>query len=522
MPFSDSGQWYPNLFDRQLEVFNSKARALLVCGPRKSGKTWAVLDKIIRHMWETPSARVAMFSRTLKNSKEGGTWSDLHTITLPQWIKSGIGLKYTTKTSEGKPGPKVDGQTRTPYFKIRNAHGGESELMLFSLDFDGDIEDKLKEQRFSMIYFSELSKFRDRKILSVALPSLRMPHLTMEEQMWLADTNPSEEGDASWIYEVWYVEKTLRYEDYCARNKEKGRTSMPESAFLNFQRGLQLIEIKPEENPYLDPRELEELKSTYGYDEGLYARYVNGLWVYGDGDASIHFKGKFHNRHIVGNTDSSSEDEWVCANPSPTCFELITGWDLGEVNHAQVTIEKDLSTGRASFVVLDEVESVGAEIDIATFTEAVMAQIDRLEETAGRKFDLGRAWSDRSSIEKFSATGGTFPYLEVYAASQERIFLVGVPKPRDSVRHRVRLLKTLLVSDRIHVSAHCKATIRMFQHLKKGASALDYVVRDENKHIFDALTYALLMECAEELEDLKSLGIGNVGKREKGWAVSIL
>jgi hypothetical protein len=458
-----------------------------------------------------------MFSRTLKNSKEGGTWSDLHTIILPEWIKSRIGIGYTTKTQEGRPGPKVDGQTRTPYFKVRNAWSGESELMLFSLDFDGDIEDKLKEQRFSMIYFSELSKFRDRKILSVALPSLRMPHLKMEAQQWISDTNPSEEGDQSWIYEVFYLEKNMRYEDYAERKKEQGFPVMPESAFLNFQKGLGLIEIRPEENPFLDPRELEELKSTYAYDEGLYERYVNGKWVYGDGNRSIHFSGKFFPiKHVVGSAEADDSENWQCANPSPQCFELITGWDLGDVNHACVIIERQIIAGKSHFILLDELESIGEEVDNITFTEAVMEQIQRLEEIAGRTLMLDRSWSDRSSIERYSATGGTYPYLEVHAASNERIFLRGVPKPRDSVKSRVQLLKQLLVQDRIHISAHCKATIRMFRHLKKGQTVLDYVVRDENKHIFDALTYALFMEMAEELES----GPPSVGRRSS-LAVSI-
>jgi len=501
MPLDTHGHWYPNLFGRQLEVFNNFCRALLVCGPRKSGKTWAVLHKIARHLWETKGARVAMFSRTLKNSKEGGTWSDLHTIVLPEWINAKIGFKYTTKGAEGKPGPKVDGQTRTPYFRIRNAHGGESELMLFSLDYDPDIEAKLKEQRFSMIYFSELSKFKDRRILSVALPSLRMPHLKMDEQQWIADTNPGEEGDASWIYEVWYVERIQTYQQYFDRNKERGRPCLPEQLFYTFQKGLGLIEIKPEENPFLDPAELDELKATYSYDEGLYERYVNGKWVYGEGDASIHFKGKFHPlRHVVGGIESPDQKDHVYANPHPNSFELITGWDLGDTNHAAVILDRVYIGGKSHYIVLDELEVLGEEVSNEDFTEEFMGLIVNLEETAGKKFGLDRSWSDRSALEKYSASGDTYAYLQVYAASNKRIYLRACPKPAGSVRTRVQLVKSLLHNNRLHISAHCKGVIRMMKELKKGAGKLDFVAQDENKHIFDALTYALLMECAEELE----------------------
>lgn len=498
----ETGLWMPELFDRQLPVFNSRARSLLVSGPRKSGKTWAVLHKLVRHMWETNGARLAMFSRTLKNSKEAGTWADLHTIILPEWINANIGLKYTTFNVDGVPGFKVDGQTRTPRFRIRNAWGGESEAMLFSLDFDGDVESKLKEQRFSMIYFSELSKFRDRRILSVALPQLRMPHLKMDEQMWIADTNPSEEGEGSWIYEVWYVERNQTYEQYAERNKERGRPVMSESAFDGFKAGLQLIEIMPEQNPYLDPRELEELKATYSYDEGLYARYVLGKWVYGDGDQSRHFRAAFLAKHIVGNCDDQDENNWILAMPHPNAYELITGWDLGDRNHAAVLLDKEFANGKSVFVVLDELESIGEEVSNEEFTVAFMQLVKNIEEQTGRVYDLERAWSDRSSIERYSATGDTFPYLQVYAASEERIFLRGVPKAKGSVRARVKLIKQLLKQDRLLVSAHCKAVKRMFKELKKGSTEVNYVVQDENKHIFDALSYPIFMECAEDLENM--------------------
>lgn len=501
---TEDGLWIPDLFPKQLEVFNNKSRSLLVDGPRKSGKTWATLAKIVRHLWETPGARVAMFSKTLKNSKDGGTWMDLHRITLPEWIDAKIGLKYTTLTSEGIPGPKVDGQTRTPYFRVTNAHGGESELMLFSLDYDHDVEDKVKEQRFSMIYFSELSKFMDRKILSATMAQLRMPHLRFEDHQWISDTNPSEEGESSWIYQVWYVERNLSYEDYSERQKKLEQTVLPEKLFLQFRNGLGLVRIVPEENPYLDPRELDELKTNYGYDPGLYARYVEGKWVYGQGDSSRHFRAFFKkNVHVLGSIEAVQEQHWELLNPSPSCVELISGWDLGDVNHAAGLVEKQFVGNESHFFIVDELVSLDKDISHEEFTLEFMDMVADLEKDAGHSFNLDRAWSDRSSIEKYSASADTYPYLQVYASSKERIFLRGVPKPANSVRNRVQLYKLLLARNRIHISAHCTHVIHMSEYLKKGTDRLTYVVPNEDKHSFDWVTYLLLMECAEELEDLR-------------------
>lgn len=512
MPKDAAGLWYPDLWHRQLDVFNCYARILLLSGPSLSGKTHVSLHRIARHLWETPGAQVAMFSKLLKNAKDGGTWRIMHKQILPEWINAKIGFRYTTKTAEGEPGPKVDGQTRTPYFRIRNAYGGESECMLFSLDHDDDIEDKIKEQSFSLIYFSELDKFRDRKVLSISLPRLRMPHLKYEQQMWIADTNPSDEGEESWIYETWFLMTRMKtYEEYLAYAKKRAQLAMSAEAFWQLKEGLALFQFTPRENPKVDPRQLVELESAYAYDQGLYERYVNGAWIYGDGDSSLHFKNLFKESvHVLGNTSDPDESKWEIINPRADSIELITGWDLGETNHAFAAIDESIQNGRIHFAVVDELVSIKKEVSIEAFTEGAMELIEDMEAHVNHQLNLEKSWSDRSSIEKYSATADTFPHKQVYAASRERIFLRGTPKGPGSVKTRVRLLKQLLAQNRIKVSAHCHHTIRMLKELKKGTNVLNYVVPDENKHIFDALTYALMMECAEELNEV---GKGIVGKR---------
>lgn len=528
MPKDAQGHWYPDLFDRQLEVFNNYDRALLVCGPRLSGKTIAVLHKIVRHLWETPNARVAMFSKTLKNSKDGGPWSKITKEIIEEWIAAKIGLRYTTVAADGKPGPKADGLTRTPFFRIRNMYGGESECMLFSLDYDHDVESKLKEMEFSMIYFSELSKFESPKLLSISLLSLRLKHLTFKQQQWIADTNPSDEGESSWIYRTWYREKNWTYAEYVKHNTEEGLAVQSEEDFLEYQASLGLIQIMLTENPMLSKAQVREAKMACGTDIGMYARLIEGKWIYGDGDKSRHFRGVFlPTVHVVGNAESENEEDWIYANPSPTSFELITGWDLGDTNHAAGIVDRTFVNNRSCFTVIDELVALGEPVSIEAFTEGFMEMVGNLEEMflpiapgpngemIRGKYDLERAWSDRSSIEKFSAAADTFPYLIVYAVSGNRIFLRGVPKAQGSVRVRVQLLRQLLVQKRLKVSAHCKHVISMLKNLKKGRTPLTYVVPDEHKHTFDWLTYLLLMECSEELQ----LGGSSSGPRNGGGLV---
>jgi len=481
--------------------------------------TIAVLHKIIRHMYDTPGASVAMFSKTMKNSKEGGTWLDLHRYILPEWIGANIGLQYTTLNNEGNPGWKVQGDTRTPYFKISNRYSGESECRLFSLDHVPDVVDKVKEQRFSLIYFSELMKFDDRIVLSATMPCLRMMHLRTEDQQWIADTNPSEEGEDSWIYKLWYQERVQTYEDYAAACVEDGRVPDSENDFNVFQRGLELIELFPEDNVRLDPNVLSELKRHCAYDKGLYDRDVKGLWVYGDGDQSRHFRSFFKpERHVLGDVDSPNEDEWELINPHPSSVELIGGIDPGDVNQAAVLLDETLIGGKKHFSVIEEFESIKQELSIDDFTVSIMEAVKILEKAMNKQYDLTRFYSDASAF-KYNATADTFPALQVQSASDGRIALIGVPKPKGSVRIRVKLVKQLLAEGRLKISAHCEAVIRMLRDLKKGKGIVNYVVPDHNKHIFDALTYPLIMECAEELLTWEDRV--NIDRRQPSSAVMV-
>lgn len=461
--------------------------------------TVGVLHKVVRHLYEMPRARVGMFARTMKSSKDGGSWSLLHDVVLREWFEANIGMRYTTTRGRGVYGWKLT-DTRTPFFRVSNAHGGESELLLFSLDYDNDVEDKLKEMQFSMIYFSELDKFGDRRVLTVALPSLRMQHLPFESQMWIADTNPSEEGAESWIYKLFLQERLMTYEQHCDYQRKQDLPVFSETDFREFYGNLDSIQILPSENPFVDPRQLQEVRVACGADAGLYARHIKGEWVWGGGDASRHFRAIFRRElHVIGNVDSPDESEWLTALPSVHCYELVTGWDLGDVNHAACMMEETMFKGRLVFTVLDEQVSLHAEVSNEMFTAGFMELVEKLEAVAGRALRLDRSWSDRSSLERYSAAADTYAHTQVYSSSGERIFLQGAPKGKESVRLRVRILKELLAQGRFFVSAHCTHTIGMLQNLRKGKSTADFVIGDE-RHIFDAITYALMMELREDYE----------------------
>lgn len=485
---SESGIWIPKLFPKQIDVFNSRAKALLVCGPRFSGKTWAVLHRVVRHLWETPGARVALFSKTIKTAKDGGIWEDLTCYTLPEWFAANltgmnddIVFQYTVE-------PKIDGQTRTLYFRVRNYWGGESELKLFSLDYDADVEAKVKGTRFSMMWFSELSNFQDRKVFTTTKQQLRMPHLRDDQHQWIADTNPADEGEESWIYQVWYKERML--DEAPAQFKSDAE----KAGFKTFQKQLGLIEIMLTDNPYLTEEKKTEIRNDYHYDPDLYARYVEGKWTGISGKKRV-FRDIFNTLHIAGDAESNNEDDWEIITPSENCVELICGWDLGDVNHSAHILEKIVHGNDVHWRVLDELVVIKREVTIEDFTIAFLEKMEFYNRVASKPIRWTH-WSDDSALTRFRSTVGEMDANIVKRASNGKITLQGVDKPADSVMKRVALLRRLLLGDRVKVSANCKSTIEMLKKLAYGPTKAEPVEGDRHKHPFDSLSYAILMESA--------------------------
>lgn len=535
--------WTPDLsanrLGRQMDAFNSKARFLLLAGARLSGKTWSGLHRLVRHLYDTPNASAAMFAATIKVAKEGGTWSDLHRYTMPEWIAAGIGFNYTSVDSNGQPGWKTVGDTRTPYFSIRNRYGGQSECRLFSLDAARDVASKVKSMSFSCIYFCELMNFddadEDQIVLQATQLCLRGPGLRYEDRQWIADTNPSKRGPDSWIYKYWYAEPAENYETYCERFKELHADPLPANDWSARMAERQVIEMLPEDNMRLDPRQLSELRNSCLYDPGLFARDVLSKWVWGDGDKSRHFRSFFKpDLHVWGSIEFVNEDDYEVIKPHPGSVELVIGMDPGDNNHAAVIIDRVYQGGQQCFNVLDELESVGKGgsiqefmkdasqrdaqwVSLEDFSIAFMDIIGAIETDAGRAFNLENCYSDSSALEKYSATGNTFPALEIMAGSKGRLVPIGVPKPDGSKVARVNLVKKLLATGRLRISAQCVGVLRMLRDLKKGAGRLNFIVEDENKHIFDALSYPLIVLCAEEI--LTQEDRMNVGRRQTGGGV---
>ena len=471
--------WYPRLYPKQMELFNDRHRFLLVHGPRRSTKTWACMARILRHAFDTNGARVAMICPTLKNSKAGGIWVDMTTIAIPEWERANIGFKVVE-------GPKMTGDTRMSYFIIRNRWGGTSEVQLHSLDYVHDVEEKFKGTKFSMFYFSELDNFNDPIVFKTTIQSLRMtPEIPYEEHFWIGDTNPPADGPDNWMYKVWL--------------DEAKRDNHPNKS---YQSRFHDLAFTLDDNIEMDPRDREDLIESLKGDQNLYNRYVLGMWVEDSRDNLFGDVFK-KDRHIIGDTTPADKKDWEIITPSPNCHQLYIGIDPGDVNHAAVIIEIiNTPTGEPIYSVIDEVVSVGKNVSLREFTEAICRQMDFWESFVSTSFHrkvLWKTWSD-SSVLRYRSAANSDEALLIRNLSKGRIQCRAAEKFTGSVETRVRIVHRLLWENRLFVSAQCTETIKMLTGLRKGPSKLEPIAPRKLKHAFDAMSYPILQEEPAALE----------------------
>lgn len=482
----DDAPWAPELSEKQLAVFNCYKRYVLCAGGRRNGKSVAVGHKVFRHLWETPGARVALIATTIKAAKESGAFSDLTEIVAPIWMNSGIvgqsglPLEYTSKGANGLPGPRTDAATRTSSFRIRNYYGGDSELMLFSINNENEVEAITKSKRFSMVWLSEGSNFTSDQIFKNVIQILRMFHLKPEQHQLIVDTNPAEDGEDHWIYKKWF--------------KERVQDDHPEPI---IQKELALFEFQLEDNPFLSQFEIAELKASNCDNQGEYDRNVLGLWKRGHG-----LKGKIFADIWIPQTHVISP----MIDVDEGTVDLIGGWDIGEKNHAAHIVEKRIYKGLTHYLVLEENVVIGEEKSTAMFAIEVYEKMQKIERFYQRRYNY-RHWSDSSAF-LFKASSETVDANIVLAATDGEVTLLAAEKPMYSVETGTKLMRRCIIENRLLVGANCPYTIEMFQELKN----TDIEEDTRLKHPFDSLRYIIYMEEKEHYAEAAARGVN----RESG------
>lgn len=502
MPLDAEGRWCPPIFKRQADLIqmcrSHLKRFVLATGPRLSGKSVGCLHAVMDHVWYTDPANVCIVTITQSAGYDSGIWTLLVETIIPQWVEAGFGMEWVKR-------PGVKASSKKPYCSVRNAAGRPVEIILESLHDEREVEEKFKGKSYSMMFVNELSNFRKRKTFQIWEQCFRMMGLADNRHIFLADTNPSDEGTGSWIYKLWFelsMSDLNRDRDYLDLTPEQ------KALYAKLKPLLGHIEFPVEDNIFASKERVEQLKGTLVSDPDLWARYIEGRWVTASIDAI--FAGVFkENFHVIGKPSLSDRDTPETMTLQEGCFELITGWDPGTVNCAFVIIEKArFEDGQPSFKVLDELVIIDEDVSLDDFTHAAVGKMKFWEAQAGHPLRWLH-YSDRSAFDIREPAGNRYHHQIIYSACPEdtpggRIQLVAAARGRESVSQRVDLLRKLLWEQRIFFSAaRTPRAIEMLKAMRRGRSTVTPIERgSRHKHVFDAIMYAVATECYDEIEQI--------------------
>lgn len=525
-------EWHPGTSPKQddLRELCKRKKFVLASGPRFSTKTIGCLHAFLDHAFNTPRGNACMVTISQTVGFDSGIWKDLTDIVIPQWIKGNFGLEYHRE-------PYLMGVSKKPTCEIvnrigcdmepkeRKANGGITVIQLESLKVEEEVEDRFKPRRYSTIYVPELSTFRKLKTFLTWTETLRLIGLPSDKHLFLADTNPSDEGIESWIYKLWY--ELLDMDD----------DSVP-IELSAIKSNLARIEFEIADNIFDTPERIAELVSKYSLDEDLYARYIKGEWVTASEDAlfSKLFRPSTHVRGEIG-TSANSDPEILV--PEENCHELYTGWDPGSSNSAVVFAEKaftqveNRTLGVLKF--LDEVVVTGEPHTLEELVMAVLKKMAFWEDVCGRPGRIAwRHWSDRNVFDAHSPESSRFYHQIIFDESvlaMQRgdvkvtapIVLEAAPKGPGSVAHRVDLWRKFLFDERIYFSADkCPKLIQMNKSLKRGTTQMQVIAKASRwKHVFDAASYLASSEFSEDLTRACIVNMVKVRKHNASRLITI-
>lgn len=481
--------WLPPINEKQLEIFNDYHRYLLVHGPRKSGKTFGIQHKVIRHAYDVKGAMIAIVTKTIKNAKAAGVWVVLERM-LRIWEAGCPGFCIVE-------GPKTTGDSKMSFVRIRNRHGTISEIQCHSLEHSAEVEAKFKGPAYSMFWLSEFDQYCDEHAFDIFCDALRMwPDISYDEHQIIADCNPPDTGTNNWIHDKWFKFKDAEF----------GADDPFEN--VSLRESLHRILVNLDDNPQLDPKERRDLESRYSKRKNLFNRFVKGLWEMDITDG--HFSDVWNEDiHVIGNADGS-ESDWDVMVPTATCRELVCGWDIGEMkSHSFHILEKlsleDPATRRliVSFHALDELVVVRQFVSVEDFVLAAVAKMIHWENWQKNKHSVTlqwRHWSDTSAFDKRASSNRSDAAI-AYAVSNGKVALQGAPKYRDSNRDKVNLVWQFLHAKRLLVSAQLFKTRAMIAMLRADPKSptSKYVKRDDHKHPFDSLSYPIMAEAPMDM-----------------------
>lgn len=477
-----------------------KFKYSLFSGPRKSGKTAAALASICDHAWNVNFCDATAITVSQAAGADSGVWDQLVKSILPQYMAYNPEMKWVKENH-------IRSGTKKPACSVTNKWGGISELSLESLNDESEVEERFKSRGYTLVYLPELSNFKERKTFDTLTEALRSFNNVAESDFHLlADTNPADEGEDSWIYELFYIQRTQTYDQYVQQQKEHEREVIPEDMFLEFQSNLGLLEFEIADNIFLTQKQVNELIAKWSHDKDLYSRYILGLWVKASSGAI--FAKQFRDAyHVIGEPISQGNQYPEILIPQDSSWVMYRSLDPGSSNNSAASFfdkfipyDEEGKPGLPVFQIFDEVAIIDTQHTFIDLVEQIMEISAWWERELGRKIKW-IDWGDRNLFDVREPMHKRYYHELIAEASRGAIQLQAADKGSGSVEQRVDLFRRLLFEQRMFVSrAKCPAHIEMFKAMPSQKNHPNKPpVYHKHKHIFDSASYGIASECYEEM-----------------------
>ncbi len=487
-------EWSPPLGPTGEEIFHCMKKFMLAHGERGSGKTFACLHKLVRHLYDNDGAMACVTVITRSSAILGGSWTKLQQV-LNSW-QEGIGLQ-----GEGKNGEIVfkmdDGRNR--FCWIKNSHGGWSMVFLKSMQHAEHIKAKVKGMEFSFFFFDELTETDDERYFTDTIQQLgRLPGI--KPQQFLGACNPPDEGEDHWVHKRFFT----GFDDPHAKTPKK-----------RSQYGV--FHVPMTENRFIENKQeyIETVLEACRTDPTAHDRLIKGLWTKrptGKGLFAEYFRRELHMRGSV------EKQQYII--PSGSVIDI--GYDIGTANTA-ITFEESLQTTRGELTSwFDEIVKVGRYVPIPLLAPMLLGRMNYWCGRTGRPLHFNHI-SDSASFDQMRPDGSydarkleeelekelhttpeRYPHLSHIiwvnpeAAAKDRIFreqpvrLKPCPKPPGSRGARARMIISRLQAELIVVSARCQKTIEMFENLEQNPEkAYEPLKESRHGHPFDSGSYVV-------------------------------
>lgn len=477
------GGWYPSLNPKQAEIFDDVSSSFVLgYGEKGSGKSVSFGHKIIRHCYLEDNAFAIIIAPVAFVGTEG-IWNDLFTFILPQWV-DGIGLEHTESMN--------DSVSKHKFCWIANQHGGWSKITLISIPHAMQIERRVTGPAPSLIYLEEGDKtdIEAEQYLTQTSVQLQRRRGIQGIQQWCCSCNPT--TPKHWLYKKFFVD--------CI--DEKGNKDAEFSAY----------HVPMSENVHnVGQKYVDNLYRIHKGNKAMMERLIHGRWVDTPSGRTMFASYFDRNIHVRGNPAKN-----LYIEPKKV-YPIRLGYDLGDVNHA-ISFTQEIPTTKGDYwIVFDEIFLKDFKVSLEEIAPMILRKMNFWCRHMSYSFMFEHI-SDASAFDRYRSAAGSYDHMIIEAATRTLLAedvdgrrfpwlkapvrMVPCPKPPNSVRGRVRLLRGLLNEERIIISANCPRHIEMLEeieHLKD--KPLEPSRVGGHIHIFDSVTYPVFDAVADESMD---------------------